>query len=139
MTSLEVQGILSELPTAKFAGNSIARRIAIGVTGLTGESSGVWASVELDGDTVTFFNLHVTNDNIDPSQTLGAEIFISANFVDWIEMARQGYSGVVDACDKRLVLIGGSLPYFIRHVRSLVNVASNVSLMLANRPGVGAV
>jgi hypothetical protein len=104
-------------------GNTIARKIAFGVHSIENEAKEAWLVVQYAEDAVETVEVHLVEGVVNPDDQFDAYITMAASAEVWLQISEGGIDAALHACDKRQVLIGGKLPYFIRNVRSAIEAA----------------
>lgn len=73
----------------------------------------------------------------DADASLGVSIVIYASSNEWVAIGNGGLARVIEAVERKSLSLSGKLPYFIRHARSVVDVAycfSQCVLRVSNLP-----
>lgn len=123
LSAKHLEDAVAALRTMPIARNSVQRRIALGVTGVSDTGQQGWIVLKYDGDSVQSSELHVTQPMDDVDASLDVEVAVLASPEVWIRIGAAGHEGAVLAADRRDLDVSGKLPYFIRNVRSLLDIA----------------
>jgi hypothetical protein len=103
--------------------NSIQEPIALGINGVEADNRWAWTTLKFAQNQVSECELLVGDKPLkDPHTELGVEIAVVASSEAWLEIGAGGMSAAVKAADERKFVVGGKLPYFIRNVRSLLEI-----------------
>jgi len=118
----QILAAAERLKECRIDDNSIDRRVAFGVRGVDGGTPYAWLVIEREGDHATKVETHFVDGNITADDHFKAHITVAADAEEWLAIADSGHPRLLTACDRGAVVIGGNLPYFIRNVRSAMNV-----------------
>lgn len=125
----QLAGALEPLVGVRWEGNSLNRPVALGFWPV--ESNVAWVIFGFHAEAISSVEIKYFDKPLtDPDRTLGVEISVVATETHWEAMRAHGHQGVVTASDNGGLVIGGKLPYFIRHVRSIVELLALVAARL---------
>lgn len=99
------------------------RRIALGVTGVSPDNKQAWLILNFSEDIISECELRISDSMKHPYQELDVEVTVMASPETWLEIGVGGSNAAVKAADLRNIVVRGKLPYFIRNVRSLLDIA----------------
>lgn len=114
----------------KITDNSLDRRIALGIEKGGVEGTDIWIILDFSTGETKLSEIRQCAKFNDPDAELGVELVITAAVDVWGKIAEGGNAAAVLAADKREIFIAGKLAYFIRHVRSLIDLISTFSQAL---------
>lgn len=101
---------------------SLDRRIALGVKQGGAEDNDAWVILSISAGLATVAEFRVCGALADADSALGVDIVVLASASVWGEIGAGGVAAAIAAADAHRIVVSGKLPYFIRHVRSTVDL-----------------
>jgi hypothetical protein len=132
MTSIPIGDQAGSVEVVTFAANamhdlqisncSLNRRVALGVSagGLDGKDA--WVVFDCSSGILRMHELRYCGPLADTDSELSVEFVAIASPEVWQKIGNGGRAAAVLACDEKDVLVSGKLPFFIRHVRSIIDL-----------------
>lgn len=117
-----LNSLVGFLGSVELNGYSLDRPVAFSIKGGAQEGQDVWVIVRFSNGNVTSAEYLVSGIMADADNELQVAIVIQATDAHWREIGSGGEGAAIMAADRKVIAISGKLPYFIRHVRSTVNL-----------------
>lgn len=123
LTEDQLGSTVAGMQQRSIAKNSVTRRIALGITKVAPTGRQGWLVLQYDGDVAVLCDIVVCEPLEDIDEGLSVDAFVLAELETWIRLANDG--NAIGAANDRTLVVGGKLPYFIRNVRSIMDIATH--------------
>ena len=101
---------------------SLNRRVAVGVKNGGVDDTDAWVILDFSDGTARLREVRHCGPLSDADSALDVALVIFAESSVWRQFGEGGFDSVIAAADARNVVVTGKLAYFIRHVRSSVDL-----------------
>lgn len=108
-----------------FENCSLNRPIALGINDFITPGTDAWLILIFSDGNITSGEWRICGPLNDIDDELGVSIVVQAKEDQWRAIGAGGHEAAILAADNKSFALSGKLPYFIRHVRSTINVISN--------------
>jgi hypothetical protein len=127
---INVAAVTEKLLDFRGALNSLDRPVAFGIKGISNKGRDPWFVIGLSAGRIETVQFRSCGAMVDIDAELDVAIVVQATLSHWLEIGQGDFGTVIDAADRKIIAISGKLPYFIRHVRSTVEVIYAFGLAL---------
>jgi len=117
-----VATVAHEINGAAIPNCSLNRRVAIGIKQGGIDASDAWVILDFSSGQAALSEVRHCGPLPDADSALGVDIVVVATGPTWVEIGRGGLASAVLAADTHTIAITGKLAYFIRNVRSSVDL-----------------
>lgn len=109
---------------------TIGRDVAFGIKDIGIDNEEGWMVVRYPEGGAPEAELRVGEPLTMPDDDLGVFIAVLANAETWLTVGVGGLAAAIEAADQRKIVVTGKLPYFIRNVRSFMDMATRFGELL---------
>jgi hypothetical protein len=117
-----VEAAANSIRGAVIANCSLNRRVAVGVVNGGQDGTDAWVILDFASGAAQAAEIRHCSNLSDPDAALDVAIVFLAKVAVWTEIGQGGFPAALAATDARKIFVSGKLAYFIRHVRSSVDL-----------------